>query len=171
MRKWFTVAFLQSKIETKKSISECEREFAGIPPGPDLALAQRDGTHFLRELHDISKLVEVSSWVTARGQDEDEGSEGRRLLEDHRQVWGLGERGRKGKIINTAVTYCRLSTEISPPEVLWSVVPGELRQSPAGLEWDSQPSDSAGPKASGMSPALCPILLGGVPYSQTYTPC
>ncbi len=56
------------------------------PLGPDLALAQRDGTHFLRELHDVSKLVEVSSRVSARGQDKDEGSGEGRLLEDHRQV-------------------------------------------------------------------------------------
>lgn len=50
----------------------------------DLALAQRDYTHFLGELHDISKLVEVSSGVSTRGQDKDKGSRGGRLLEDHR---------------------------------------------------------------------------------------
>lgn len=59
------------------------------------------------------------------------------------------------------------------PEVLWSADPAEPIQSPAGLEWDNQSSSSAGPKASGMSPALCPSLLGGAPYRQTYTytPC
>lgn len=50
--------------------------FPGNPPGPDLALAQRDGTHFLREMHGVSKLVEVSSRVSARRQDENEGSAG-----------------------------------------------------------------------------------------------
>lgn len=55
------------------------------------------------------------------------------------------------------------------PEVQWSVVPAELRQSPVSFEQDSQPSDSAGPTASGMSPALCPMLLGVVPYRQSLT--
>jgi len=52
----------------------------------DLALAQRDGPHFLGELHHISELVEVSSGVGTGGQDEDEGSGGGRLREDHGQV-------------------------------------------------------------------------------------
>lgn len=56
------------------------------PPVPDLALTQRDGTQFLGELHDISKLVEVSSRVSARGQHKDEGGGGGGLFEDCRQV-------------------------------------------------------------------------------------
>lgn len=69
----------------RKKKRKCER-IPKHPPGPDLALAQRDGTHFLGELHDVSKLVEVCSRVSTRGQDKDEGSGGGRLLEDHRQV-------------------------------------------------------------------------------------
>lgn len=58
----------------------------GRASGSDLALAQRNGTHVLGEVHDISKLVEVRSGVSARGQDENEGSRGGGLLEDHRQI-------------------------------------------------------------------------------------
>lgn len=58
---------------------ETEREkerFPRHPSGSDLALTQRDGTHFLGKLHNISKLVEISSRISARGQDKDEGSGG-----------------------------------------------------------------------------------------------
>lgn len=48
-----------------------------LPSKTDLALAKRDGAHFLGELHDISKFVEVSSRVGARGQNKDQGSGGR----------------------------------------------------------------------------------------------
>ena len=79
------------------------------PPGPDLALAQRDGTNFLGELHNVSKLVEVSSRVSARGHDVDEGGAGGGLLENHGQVWRLTREIWKKKawqFKTTAVTHC-----------------------------------------------------------------
>ena len=80
----FYSAFPQGHRECKKKRKR--ERIPRHPPGPDLALAQRDGTHFLGELHDIGKLVEVCSGVSARGQDKDEGSGAGRLLEDHGQV-------------------------------------------------------------------------------------
>lgn len=56
------------------------------PTGPDLALAQRDGIQFLGELHEVSKFVEVGGGISARGEDEDEGSRGGRIREDQGQV-------------------------------------------------------------------------------------
>lgn len=78
------------------SDSQTERKLEGArfpcnPSVADLALAQRDGAQFPGELHDISKLVEVSSGVGAGGQNKDKRDRGRRLLEDRRQVRGLEE--------------------------------------------------------------------------------
>jgi len=79
---WFCVKVFYSAVYRR----ERERERERAAPGSDLALAQRDGTHFLGELHDIRKFVEVSSGVCARGEHKDEGGGEGRLLEDHRQV-------------------------------------------------------------------------------------
>lgn len=59
-----------------------ERKVEGVrfpcnPSVADLALAQRDGGQFPGELHDISKLVEVSSGVSAGRQDKDKRDRGR----------------------------------------------------------------------------------------------
>ena len=86
---WFCEKVIHSGFPPERhreTVRVSGRENPRHPPGSDLALAQRDGTHFLGELHDVSKLVEVSSRVSARGQNEDEGGGGGRLLEDHRQV-------------------------------------------------------------------------------------
>lgn len=72
---WFCEKVIYSGFPPE-SDRESPRESERIPrhpPSPDLALAQRDGSHFLGELHSVSKLVEVSSRVSARGQDKDEG--------------------------------------------------------------------------------------------------
>ena len=65
----------------------CERGMRLWPsPGPHLALAQRDGAHLLGELHEVSKLVQVSGRISSRGEDEDEGRGGGRLLKHHGQI-------------------------------------------------------------------------------------
>lgn len=51
--------------------------FPWNPSVADLALAQRDGAQFPGELHDISKLVKVSSGVGAGGQHKDKRNRGR----------------------------------------------------------------------------------------------
>lgn len=54
-----------------------------------LALAQRNGRELLGELHFFSKLVEISSRVSAWGQHEHQGGGGSGLPEDDREVSGL----------------------------------------------------------------------------------
>lgn len=93
------------------------------------------------------------------------------------------ERWREKQPINAVVVYCVISlchcTKLgftmnlktgrrreTLPEAQWSAVQAEQRQSPASLEWGSQPWDSAGPTASGKSPAWCSTLLGGAPCRQ-----
>lgn len=77
-----TVRFLWGSDSQTVNPRVRERKMEGVrfpwnPSVADLALAQRDGAQFPGELHDISKLVEVSSGVGAGGQDKDKRDRGR----------------------------------------------------------------------------------------------
>ncbi len=58
----------------------------------DLSLAKGDGGHLLWKLHDLCKLIEVSSGVGTRRKHKNESGGRRRIFKHHRQVWCLRDK-------------------------------------------------------------------------------